>query len=132
VNAVELSARGRPIVVLLPQHPYGGGRRIAVELFQVADGNDLAFADIGWADPLQPGHPFHILNGKLVGKDGGPWAVGSIPLRRPLLQLLSRKDPLWSSWQTWRRWRKSDDGGGATRELARQQIMQTFDLELIP
>jgi hypothetical protein len=129
VNVVALSARGRPIVII----PAGTTlRRIAAEVFGLADRPGLAFADAGWADPLQTGHPFHVLEGELVGPDGGPWAVGSTPLRRPLLSLLSRKDPLWSSWPAWRRWRKSEDGRGATRELARRQIMQTFDLELIP
>jgi hypothetical protein len=126
LNAVQLSERGRPIVVLLP----GGHCRIAVELFEVADRHGLAFADIGWADPLQPGHPFHVLEGRLVGEDGGPWAVGAIPLRRPLLKLLRRDDPLWASWRDWQRWRKSEDGRGATRKLARQQISQQLRLEL--
>ena len=37
------------------------------------------FADLGWDDPLNSGHPFHVLGKQIEGD--GPWRAGKFTIR---------------------------------------------------
>lgn len=55
-----------------------GTTRPAAEVFAIEDGSGIAFANLGWTDPLFSGHPFHLVEGEITGK--GPFNIGDVKL----------------------------------------------------
>jgi hypothetical protein len=56
-DLVRRHLAGTPLAI---EHP-NGGQRVIAEIYPTDRG--FVFADIGWVDPLQSGHPFHVITG---------------------------------------------------------------------
>lgn len=88
--------------------------RLVAELYRLAGGG-LVFLDIGWADPLNPGHPEH----RLPEADGGgplAWKVGEFVIR---VIVPSVEPELVREWGLWREVRERLN---ASREAGRTYI----------
>ena len=107
----ECSATGQMLII---EHPIGG-RRHADHVFDIEDG--IAFADSGWDDPMNAGHPFHIIQGELSGQ--GPWTLES-KVGQCQVYALQADDPDQQTWQ------QSDQPG--KRELCENIIKDQFQL----
>ncbi|PSQ91616.1 MAG: hypothetical protein BRD57_04110 [Proteobacteria bacterium SW_6_67_9] len=103
-----------PLVVDIPEGAAQG--RLVAELYRLDDGR-LVFADVGWAVPDNPSHPFHVL--AAPPDDEGPSYEPSDEsyLLRPILPGLEPE--LVEQWQRWREVRGELE---ATRERGRRVV----------
>lgn len=99
MDLIEYSKAGNP-VLYFPNGEAGDGR-LAVEVFRIPGG--VAVADSGWSEPMNPTHPFHVLEGELaeVADDVDPvltWSVGPHTLRE-LVRGLDIQLDAWARWK---------------------------------
>lgn len=88
MKATEALKQGKALVIEIDQY----NRRVIADLFQI-DGH-WVFVDIGWTDPLNTGHPYHMVDGELTGE--GPWQLG-----RYKIEEIGPDDPSWTESQQW-------------------------------
>lgn len=118
--AAHLQAResDTPLVIDIPE---GSPElpRIIAEIFILEDGA-LVFADIGWAVPDNPGHPFHVLNPPV--RDAEPWQPGDDGYA--IRELLTYTDG--DSDEQWKEWKAVREELDATRERAREEVEERY------
>ena len=90
--------------------------RVIAEIFPHKDG--IVFADLGFCDPLNSGHPFHLVEGELTAVGKNKWKVGKATIRVPA--------PDESFYQEWVNWMVAKKNFVCTRELARKGIEADF------
>lgn len=98
--------------------------RPAAEVFVFADGSGIAFADLGWNDPLFSGHPFHLIKGEITGE--GPWLIGNVKLYE-----IDGQDDLATAFRHWER-EIQDRDKRELRERCKSSIESEFGVLLIP
>lgn len=112
MKATEALKQGKALVIEIDED----NRRVVAELFQI--GGQWIFADIGWTDPLNTGHPFHMVKGELTGE--GPWRLG-----RYKIEEIGPEDLLWRESQEWAAYARKTN---ATTERARENAKDDFML----
>lgn len=114
----RVSASGIPLLVFIPDQP----PRVAVAFFASKSGG--IFFDIGWCDGINPGHPAHLLTGKLKALPSGKeWTLG-----RATISEMDENDPEWREWADWQA--ASREMTGCAIEQARQAASEAFPGEI--
>jgi hypothetical protein len=125
IDAVlQASRAGLPLLIV---HPVGG-RRLMAEVFAMPDG--IAFVDVGWSDPWQSGHPFHVVAGELVQELPNLWRLGGQgPDGADVYVVDDWDETTMADWRRWTEWR---DGEGKKTLPTRARALALIRADIAP
>lgn len=110
---MEAIIKGKPLSIEIS---FDNHRPLA-ELMKFEAG--WVFADIGWAEPTNPSHPFHLIKGELEGE--GPWTIGKYEIT-----VMEDANP---GLIFWKEWQKIKGSLGATRPRAARAAKASLGLK---